>query len=192
MKHRHFNLKLLISNTRMPCSLFFLASSGLLYTSLVLSIPQSAIHTQSRPSTLCCRPREYVRPPDRDRKYDWNFRNWLKSVSPPILQSCMSSVLSPPACNLFDARKGCWNYSCNTGQHRRALLKRGRSKIPFPQEYCTLTSHDDSMLVGNKCLSTYCRCQNDMTNTQLTLRLLCSCGQKKPPQWIKCRITQSH
>jgi len=77
MKHRHFNLKLLISNTQMPCSLFFLASSGLLYTSLVLSIPQSAIHTQSRPSTLCCRTRECVRPTDRDRKYDWNFRNWL-------------------------------------------------------------------------------------------------------------------
>jgi hypothetical protein len=46
------------------------------------------------------------------------------------------------------------------------------------------------MLVENKYPSTQSRYQNDMTNTELTLRLLCSCGKKT--HLIKCRLTQNH
>jgi len=120
-----------------------------------------------------------MRPPTRQRqKIRMKFQKLIKiGLSPrSYSHACLPSSARRPVTSSILERE-CWNYSCNTAQHRQALLKKEDvKKFHFPRKSCTLTRDDASMQVENKYRSTHSRCQNDMTNTQLTLRMLCSCG----------------
>lgn len=55
----------------------------------------------------------------RGRRYDWNFRNWLKSVSLPDSACGMSSIPSPLACDVPVSPKGMFElFFSATCQHR--------------------------------------------------------------------------